>query len=363
MKTKFYLIAILAGSYLLVPTGAGAQEQPVSRPLAPEEPEQVEARVTALEKTLARLPLPKISGLINLRFQAPELRHPEAGSFDVRRARLDLRGKFSRVDYRLQLEFAGSPKVLDAYLAWKVAPFLTVQAGQFKLPFSLENPYSPVGLETIDNSMVITYLVGYDDVSGIRSNGRDIGLAINGGFLPRAGGHRIITYNLGIFNGSGINTTDNNRSKDFSGILEVHPINAITLSGSFYRGFTPTIPGNDHERQRGALGVRYADARYLLRAEFIHATTGDGVNDYQDGYYIVGGYFICPNVLQVVAKYDRFCSNVNYTLGCNYSPLNNLRLMLNYSYKDWKESPLLNPPPTFARVKDHQVAVQAMVIF
>jgi phosphate-selective porin len=314
----------------------------------------------ALERIILRLP--KISGLVNLRFQAPELKHIEAGSFDIRRARLDFRGGFSSFDYRLQLEFANSPKVLDAYLTWKATPFLNVQAGQFKLPFSLENPYSPTGLETIDNSMVITYLVGYDDVSGIKSNGRDIGISVNGGFLSWRG-FPLITYNAGIFNGSGINTTDNNRSKDFSGILEVHPINAITLSGSFYRGFTPTIPGNDHERQRGALSARYADARFLLRAEFIHATTGLGVNDYQDGYYIVGGYFICPSVLQVVAKYDRFCSNVNYTLGCNYSPVKNLRLMLNYSYKDWKESPLLVPPATFARVKDHQVAVQAMVSF
>ncbi len=139
-----------------------------------------EERLARIEKTLGKLP--EISGFLNFRYQYSDADGSITG-FDVRRARLDLKGDISeRFDYRLQVDFAGSVKILDAYFRYKIVQQANIEVGQFKIPFSLENVYSPTNLETIDNSLAITYLSGYSDVSDISSNGRDIGISHYGGF-------------------------------------------------------------------------------------------------------------------------------------------------------------------------------------
>ena len=137
------------------------------------------------------------------------------------------------MDYRLQLDVSSSPKIMDAFVRLKFHPMFNVQAGQFKLAFSLENPYSPLALETLDNSQVISYLSGFNDLSGNKAAGRDMGIAVYGGFFQQDG-YNIIDYIAGFYNGNGINLKDNNKHKDFSGRLEIHPIRALTLSASYY---------------------------------------------------------------------------------------------------------------------------------
>ncbi|MCD8186442.1 MAG: OprO/OprP family phosphate-selective porin [Rikenellaceae bacterium] len=297
-----------------------------------------EDRIRNVETVLSKLP--KISGLVNVRYQYNDL--DDSNGFDVRRARLDFRGALSpRFDYRLQVELAGSPKILDAYVNWKAAEFLTLRAGQYKVPFSLENPYSPINLETIDNSLVITSLAGYSDVSGVSANGRDIGLGLEGGFLGRRGYH-LITYGLGIFDGSGINKTDTNKDKDFAGILSVHPLRTLSLAGYYYNGRADRDQDHTMRRERAGGGAKYNDGKFLLRSEYIRGWTGEITSE---GVYAVLGYHITPKC-QPVVKYDYFRRDVTevdtrqqyYTVGVNYAPVKNIRLQLNYSYRTaWGE--------------------------
>jgi phosphate-selective porin len=302
--------------------------------------ESLDARVNALEKIVKKLP--GISGIINLRAQYSNLEGTTTG-FDVRRARLDLKGSAYAFDYRLQVELAGSPKVLDAYVTWNAAPCFNVKAGQFKIPFSLENPYGPTTLETIDNSMVITGLVGYDDVSGIRANGRDIGITVNGGFFQRDG-YRVVEYSAGIFNGSGINATDNDRDKDFAGTVTVKPARHLALAASYLNGSSATIQqGTRHDKERLGAGARYDDGKLLVRGEYLRGNTG-GVKS--DGYYVVAGYFVASG-LQPLVKFERFQRDTDdentrryvHTLGVRYIPVKNLQLMLNYSYRNFDDAP------------------------
>ncbi|MDR2129719.1 MAG: OprO/OprP family phosphate-selective porin [Odoribacteraceae bacterium] len=359
MKTTRILTSLLGCFLFMTTIPATAQDN-------------IETRVGKLEKVLSRLP--EISGLINLRYQYElkeddnPYKQQEFNRFDVRRARLDFKGNVSVLDYRLQLEFASSPKVLDAYITWKAAPALTVQAGQFKIPFSLENPYGPTTLETIDNSLVIKALCNYEDeVSGIKANGRDIGISVKGGFFARPGGYKVLNYHAGIFNGAGINTTDDNNVKDFSGIITVNPIKQLTLAGSYYLGSLP-LQGEHHARQRGGLGVKFETTRWLVRSEFIHGntgvSTGNGQTDdiYSDGYYAVAGFFITP-ALQLLAKYDFFqkdianstaeVTNSKYLAGIRYIPSKNLLLMANYSFTS------INNETT----KKHGLTAQVLVSF
>ena len=116
----------------------------------------MEKRMTAMEKIISELP--KISGFINMRYRY----NGESNSFDIRRARLDFKGDLAtKLDYRFQMEFAGSPKLLDAYLRCKIDRRFNLQVGEFKIPFSMENIYGPTTLETADNSMAISNLCNY----------------------------------------------------------------------------------------------------------------------------------------------------------------------------------------------------------
>ena len=296
--------------------------------------ENTEERLNRVENIVTRLP--RISPNINLRYRYDDVDGPNG--FDVRRARLDVRGNvITSLEYRIHLDFANEAKVLDANINWRIRPNLALMAGQYKIPFSLENPYNPNALEMIENSLVISRLVNYSDVSGISANGRDVGISLNGSFLQREG-FSLINYYFGIFNGSGINraNADDNKAKDFSGILSLNPTRHLTFAFSHYNGKL----GNDdnkRNRVRNGIGVKYDDNRLLVRSEYIRGKTIDLKSD---GAYAVFGYYLHPQI-QAVARYDYFKRNLDnddtklqdYTVGLNYFPVNHVRLHLNYIYK------------------------------
>ncbi|MDR3245907.1 MAG: OprO/OprP family phosphate-selective porin [Prevotellaceae bacterium] len=299
-------------------------------------------RIEKIEKIIARLP--KISGIFNMRYQYSD-ENDGSNSFDIRRARLDFRGNISSsLDYRVHLEFAKNPRILDAFVNWKAANAFNIKAGEFKIPFSLENPYSAQGLEMVDNSMVITGLCGYEDVSGISGTGRDMGVNFHGKFLLRED-YSLLGYSVGLFNGNGVNVSDNNKSKDFSGTFFVNPLKELTLSLSHHNG-AAGAQGATIQRVRTGVGTRYDNNKLLVRGEYIYGKTG---NMDSDGYYVVAGYFVHPKV-QALAKYDYFQRDIsvketrqtNYVLGVNYFPVKNFHFKLNYSYRTTVGSPDVN---------------------
>src|SRR4030042_6741488 len=124
-----------------------------------------------------------LGGYTQVRYQ--NLDEPgKINGFDVRRARLDVKGNISPYwSYRLQTDFAGSPKLLDAYAEWKLFDYLNFTVGQAKIPFSCENLASSNKMELIDRSQVVEALVARGkDVIG-NHNGRDIGVQAGGSLL------------------------------------------------------------------------------------------------------------------------------------------------------------------------------------
>jgi len=309
-------------------------------PLSKTEAQNTDKNTEAVDK-IARIEsivnkLPDISGFVNLRYQFTDEKGKYDG-FDVRRAYLTLKGKATQsLSYKLQVDFAGTPKILDAYAEWKAAEFFSLQAGQFKLPFSLENPYSPLNLETSDNSQIIDNLAsGTKDV--VSSNGRDIGLQASGKFFKQTD-FSLLEYKVGVFNGAGINTTENNSTKDFAGTLFINPFKTLTISGSLLAG-RAKINNVNQTRNRFGFGLKYEDKDFLLRSEFIK---GKDASTKKDGFYVVGGYYVVPETLQLVLKYDTYDKNLdadndkttNYTIGLNYRIIKDTYLQINYVKKD-----------------------------
>jgi hypothetical protein len=250
-----------------------------------------------------------ISGYTQTRYQAL-FEEGRNDGFDIRRARLDLKGNITPFfGFRLQTEFAGSPKLLDAYGEIKLNDYVNFTIGQFKIPFSLENLASSNKLELIDRSQVVETLAGRGrDVIG-NQNGRDIGIQM-GGALIKSKGINLVEYRVGIFNGSGINVADTaNESKDIGGRLIFNPVKGLSFAASYYNGYAKAIKpasdfiGKSQDRKRFGVEGSYTTTRLALKGEFIEGKDGD---THKSGWYIWGGYFVIPQKLQVVAKYDTF---------------------------------------------------------
>jgi phosphate-selective porin OprO/OprP len=284
----------------------------------------------------------QLSGYTQVRFQS----FKEAGKndgFDIRRARVDLKGSVTPYFlYRLQADLSDKPKMIDAYAEIRLADYFSITVGQFKVPFSLENLASSNKLEMIDRSQVVEALSGRGkDVIG-NQNGRDIGIQISGTFL-KINDLPLIEYRFGVFNGSGINITDTaNKAKDVAGRLLFTPIKGFSFGGGFYNGWAkavkPDVAGKSQSRNRLGLELSYVTTRFSLKSEYISGKDG---KTNRAGWYIQSGYFLIPQKLQVLGKYDVFDPNTsatdniatNYVVGANYNFNNWSRLQTFYTIR------------------------------
>jgi phosphate-selective porin OprO/OprP len=266
----------------------------------------------------------QISGLVQTEYQGFQ-QSGVNNAFSLHRARLDVKGDINdNWNYEVYTEFAGTTKLLDAYTTYKIADYLKFTAGQFKIPFSLENLISDSQLDFIDRSQVVNALAGRStDVIG-NQNGRDIGIQIGGSFA-KIEDHYLFDYTLGLFNGAGYDvTTDNNSHKDIIGRLTVHPIKNLDVSGNFYNGQgNYGTPAKNQKRNRTGFDARYVIGGLAVQAEYDKGT--DGIIK-RDGWFGQATYFVLPKRLQLAAKYDTYDPNqaltnvrtTYYTGGVNY---------------------------------------------
>ncbi len=294
----------------------------------------------------------QLSGYTQVRYQALDEKGKKDG-FDLRRARVDLKGNFtSFFSYRLQADLAGSPKLLDAYAEVKVNDLFQVTIGQFRVPFSIENLSSVNKFELIDLSHAVEALVARGkDVSG-NQNGRDIGIQI-GGILIKKGTSPLLEYRLGIFNGSGINIADTaNEAKDIAGRLIVNPLKGFSIGASYYNGWGKAIKpaaefvGRSQARNRFGLEMSYNINRLSLRGEYIQGKDGKTT---RAGWYAWAGYYFIPQKLQMVVKFDTYDPNTdtdnnssnNYVAGINFNFNKWSRLQAFYTIRE-EQGPAVN---------------------
>lgn len=341
---------LLAATALVISFGANAEEPSSNSDVA-----ALQERVAELEKEQKKNAVKsffdkhlKLSGYIQGGFSWDDdsLYGNDKATFYLRRARVSISGDIwqDKLDYRLQVDFNGTPKVCDLYVRFLPLKEVGLQLGQFKLPFSLENElYGPTKFELIEYSYLTTYLARNDKTyDGISATGRDLGAQLIGGFVHKDG-YSIINYNIGVFNGSGINTKDNNKSKDVIGRIIIKPIKHLSISGSYMYGETKFGDSNYMKSPRWSVGAIYDDSHITARAEYAAAKFGENK---VDAFYVLGGYHF-QKPWSVVARYewlnDDFIANPNrdrFTVGAAYKPFKYLRLQLNYSYtmyKDMKE--------------------------
>ncbi len=243
-----------------------------------------------------------------------------------------------------------NPSVQEFWGEWTAAKEFNLKVGQFKSPFTLESQYVPATLETASYSRVISNLVGYkgdDDVMFQQNNknnfGRDAGIMASGELIPFSG-HNLIQYSLGVFQGTGVVTSEVNNAKDFAGMLLFQPVKGLRVGGGAYFGEATYKKGSeltatDHVRNRWYASADYKSERFNARAEWIHGNDG-GVD--KEGLYGLGMYYFIPEKLNGLVKVEYYNKdkNVNseaydYTVGVNYYFYPQCRVQLNYTYTDY----------------------------
>lgn len=271
------------------------------------------------------------------------------GGFDLRMVRGYVKGTILKEwNYYIQLEYSGAPgvdkgvRLLDAYGEWKRFPEFSVKFGQMKRVFTFENPYSPWDTGFGNYSQLVQKLAGMSDRVGEHSSGgRDAGIVVQGDLFP-AEDHRWLHYQVGVYNGQGINHSDENKQKDVIGGLWVSPTKELQI-GAF--GWTGRYTRNNVtvDRNRMAYGIKY-EGDWTVRAEYATSQGGKTDNRFAatraDAWYVSVGAPLCKK-LKAYAVWDVYrdektsdTQNALYTLALNYRLWKNLMIQGTYSYTD-----------------------------
>jgi hypothetical protein len=304
----------------------------------------------------------KFSGYAMLQYQAEDKEGSEHNEFNLRLARFILDGKIGDVDWRAQIQGTnakgpGEPTVqlVDLYAEWNKYKEFRVKVGQFKRAFTFESLTHPITQGWYSYGQVINSLVGYGDRTGEKSSGgRDIGIQMQGSLFPQHDGHRLLHYQLGIYNGEGINKKDADNKKDLIGGLWLMPIQGLRIGAFGWTGTKAEInmttvdaQGNTGSttlksvrKNRYALSAEYDKDEYTFRAEYIHSQgwgTNEAWGDKADGWYAFGIVPVIKSKLHAKARYNVYRRSADwqsaktmYEIGANY--YFNKKLQLNFEY-------------------------------
>ena len=295
-------------------------------------------------------------------------------SIDITRAFLIANGKLgdhNQFGYMLMFDFGPNAKLYELYGEWLPAKTVNVRFGQFKIPFTIENPISLSRIETVNPSRPVSAMSGgrgdfnqfEPDGRIVSKTGRDAGLQLSGFLFPVNDFFRL-EYHAGLFNGTGMNTKDNNNHKDLVGTVYTYPMKKFKLGGSIYSGKLPSylreqghLPGDNLSVFRWTVGAEYKDAQFCGRTEYMKASDGDLE---RAGYYALLVWKPVPDQWEVLGKYDYYNKNTSiknndiydFTFGVNYYFAYLSRIQLNYIYTDNQ-----------AVGRNHALAAQLQVFF
>ena len=307
----------------------------------------------------------KFSGYGMLQYQGQDPEGNHSNSFNLRLARFILDGKIGDFDWRAQIQGTnatgpGQPTVqlVDLYAEWRKYPEFKIRAGQFKRAFTYENPTHPITQGWRGYADVINKLSAFGDRTGEKSSGgRDIGIQFAGDLFPNANGRRLFHYQVGIYNGEGVNQKDMDNRKDLIAGAWVMPIKGVRIGAFGWTGsrggmLDPTTgEKRSIEKNRYCISAEYDLNEYTFRAEYIHsqgwgaASPGNNVReidyskgDKADGWYVFGIVPVIKGKLHAKARYQSYRNQKNWATsvnqvecGLNYFFTKNLEMHLEYS--------------------------------
>jgi hypothetical protein len=270
-------------------------------------------------------------------------------TFRIRHARVEFSGE-PTPKYAYKLGFAAErtdPILLDASITLKYSPNLSLTAGQFKAPFSRESIVSSSATDLMELAWFIDQFRA--------ANGNELGLKVE--YKPSDR----FTWETGLFNGNGKNTTDSNDQKVMInrvsgkvriGKLAIEPEFAYITAPGEDGGAAPLdvalratagfAPYNKLAKQWGAAAFL---GDWSLKYEYMQdrfSPTGGAVRPViADGDYLQLGYAHSKKLTSFL-RFENYDENQNtttvgdvtwYTYGLNLKRSKNVNYKLNYTVR------------------------------
>lgn len=323
-------------------------------PIASDQITTLEERVTKVEKGLSKQVQVgtgslKITGLLQGWYVVDQDGNDR---FRLRRSEIKFGGKIAEeqpIEYTVMIDPAQvtedatrkSP-LQDALITLGYIPHHTIDIGQYKVGLGEEGTRSSAKLDTIERAYI----------SRTFGDQRDIGIRLSGKWP-------YVDYNVGIFNGSGMNQADANDQKDIAGRMVLKPFKDSEKLKGFEMGVSSyhrPAHGNTFAKNRLGFESRYEYKKLSIKGEYMSgqgtasssATTEN--RTLANGWYGQLGYYFIPK-LQGVLKYEQYDPNEQaandkaqeITAGLNYFiEKYNAKLQLNYIHKDEQKASEVN---------------------
>jgi len=247
-------------------------------------------------------------------------------AFSIPRLRLYILGTVFKpwMRYKLEIELANlrsdatvnlnNGRISDGYVEFAKSPYATLRAGQFKVPFGIEELDSDTRLEFVDRSIA----------SAKFAPGRDIGLMLSGLFFDKKFG-----YQVAAFNGAGQNNPQDDRALLYTARVVYDPLgeykliesavedpqkNVLHFGLAYRMGEVPrglsSVGVFESPNDEKALGfeVAWKYKRFFAMAEYFlqtdsqaNPTVGPDIN--ANGFDVQFGVFVVPKSQEIAVRY------------------------------------------------------------
>jgi phosphate-selective porin OprO and OprP len=237
--------------------------------------------------------------------------HAEDSSPDVARRRIGVAGDIEQVvEFQIERELGDDEPWRDVYANYHQFDAVQVQAGKFKLPFSLDENTSVANLDFVYRSLAANQL----------APGRDRGVMVHGRLF-----RRVLRYEIGTFDHDGRNGRTRNAARVFGeqtvvGRITVQPFRSLKSEASDLQigvafttsdvplGFS-SLGGQTFfqetffepnfwvqgQRRRTGVEVRWRPGPFSLKSEYMRVTTerrGQSVEDTDLSPLVATGWYV-----------------------------------------------------------------------
>ncbi len=187
----------------------------------------------------------------------------ERSTFTAKRAQFGLLGELNRyAQIKIIADLAGTPSLQDGELTVSPHKRWSLTVGQFKTPF---------GTDFLTGTPVLPF-VNVAMATGLGPS-RDIGASLS--FRTPLGAAHSLKLTTGIFNGSGINTTDANAHKNFVFRSELSLFKMFTFAPNVLAGKTNAADSAALDLTTYGASLGWQRARTQVIGEYTYSTVGD----------------------------------------------------------------------------------------
>ncbi len=242
--------------------------------------------------------VPEIHGTFRTRYEL-ETEYME-NRFQVRNARLSLSGKVAPIiDYYVQADFCdkGKYKMLDAYGKIKLTNEFSIQAGQMRVPFSVDATRSPHSILFSNRSFIGKQVANIRAV-GVKAIYRHPNLPLNieaGVFNPQEMGNHQVW----------------GKTMDFSGKVN-YKLGNVKIEAGFKSHVPDSVWMNFYDGS-----ISWAPGRCLIEGEYVYKHYSNSDFDGCHAYNIMANYFmpVKAGVFNQLSFHGRFDGMTDHSDG------------------------------------------------